>query len=114
MTDWTPYLPGIELPQLGSSGIERAAQATLDDLAAAELLKPADTLTVQLVLELAAAVGRGLTAGRVTVATTTLVGQLTELLDRLPARPEGLPEDDPMTALAAQLRADLANAQGQG
>lgn len=97
-------MPGIVIPTMGDSHIEKSAQATLAALDQAGVLQPRHALTCQLVLELARAVGTGLTFGKVTIATATLAKQLMEAIDTLPT--EALDQDgDDWDQLAADLRA---------
>src|SRR5690606_21728989 len=88
MTEWHPQLPGIKLPEYGQGHIGASARATLARLEAQGLLQPEHALTAQLVLGLSTAIDRGLGYGRVTVATTTLVKELRELIGTLPAPAE--------------------------
>jgi len=86
---WQPSIEGLSLDELGGgpgrhSGVARAALATVKALDEAELLRPQDALTVQLVVELADAIGRGLSFGKVSVATSQLVRQLLDAMDTLP------------------------------
>ncbi|MFC8733579.1 hypothetical protein ACFT5B_14210 [Luteimicrobium sp. NPDC057192] len=88
MTETQPVLFDLSV---GASGgvIRQAAQRAIAAREVAGVLGDADALTVQLILETAAAVDRGLAWAKVSVATTTLVRELHELLDALPAIPGG-------------------------
>jgi|GEM_PF-6102243 len=108
--DWIPTLPGITLPQLGQSGIEASARATLAALDQSGLLEPRHALTCQVVLELARSVGTGLQAGKVTVATATLSKHLLEAIEKLP-QPVNVPAGE--NALAA-FQAEVERAANEG
>ena len=104
---WQPSIEGLTLDQLGGapgrhSGIAGAALATVKALDEAQLLRPQDALTVQLVVELADAIGRGLSFGKVTVATSQLVRQLIDAMDKLP---QPLSGDDALTQAWQQFEA---------
>lgn len=112
MTDnhdgWTPTLPGVAMPELGRSHIEASATATLAALDAAGLLRPEHALVCQVVLELARTVGRGLQAGKVTVATATLSKHLLEAIDKLPALAATPAGGDPLAGFMQEVQ-DAAN-----
>lgn len=106
--EWAPQLPGLAIPGWGRSHIERAAQATLANLEAQGLLEPRHALACQVVLELARAVGNGLAAPKVTVATATLSKHLLEAMEALP-QPEA-----PVSDAWADFERQLAEAATQG
>ena len=96
MTETTPPLPGLDLTTSGGhapGAMRTAAVATLEALAAAELLEPRHTLTCQTVLSLSAAIDNGLSYGKVSVATSTLVRHLLDAIDSLPAPVESAVDD---------------------
>lgn len=104
MTDtaWQPTLDGLTLPGQGrASGMEAAAMRTIRRLDQAGVLDEADTLTVQLVLELAAVIGRGVTSGRAS-AVAMAAKELREALATLPDVNRG-PEGDSFDALSRAL-----------
>lgn len=73
-------------PTTGPKGVLRtAAETTIAAKRAAGLLDDGHDLTVALILELASAVDRGLTWGKVSVATTTLAKELREAMASLPS-----------------------------
>ena len=97
MTDWQPTIPGLDLAVVQggphASAITTAARATLASLDSQGLLRPHHAVTVQMVLSLAAAVDRGVTAGRVSVATATLARQLQDTIATLPTG-SGVSDDE--------------------
>lgn len=115
MASWQPSIDGLALSDLGAtpsspSGIAQAAVATVKALDEAELLRPQDALTVQLVMELADAIGRGLSFGKVSVATSQLVRQLIDAMDKLP---QAAATSDPLDA-AWQRVVDAVTAEAEG
>lgn len=86
-----PGLDSTVQPAGGVSAMERAAGATLTELRDAGLLRPEHALHVQLVMELARAVGTGARSGRAS-AVAMAAKQLTETMALLPM-PD--PEDTP-------------------
>lgn len=114
MSTWQPSIEGLDLPDVGAtpggpSGIAAAAVATVRALDEAELLRPQDALTVQLVLELASAIGRGLSYGKVSVATAQLTRQLIDAVEKLP---QGAAAGDPL-AEAFQKVVDLVTGEAE-
>src|SRR5690625_109799 len=91
---------GIVDPGHGGNGLELAARATLADLDARGLLTARDTLTCQLILDLAAVVGSAVRKGQAAAAGMA-AKQLLDAIETLPAEP---PQDgDAFTALMQQL-----------
>lgn len=108
--EFAPTIPGLVLPEPGTSAIEASAIATIQRLDQDGLLEPRHALTCQLILELARAVGNGLTWGKVSVATATLARQLMDAIALLPVPAEQT--DDAWTQLEVQL-AEAAARGGQ-
>lgn len=97
---WQPTLDGLTLPNPAhASGMERAALTTIRRLDELDLLDEADTLTVQLVIELARAVGAGVRNGRAS-AVAMAAKELREALATLPEVPRS---GDAFDELARQL-----------
>jgi hypothetical protein len=106
MSDNQPTVPG--LGPTWSPGwvgpIEKAARDLLQALDDTELLGRAQELNRQMVLSLSAALDRGLIAGKVSVATTTLARQLLEWTERLPS-PDDVDQVDELAAALGALTA---------
>lgn len=101
MTEQQPYLPGMAPIDPVQTPLETAAHVMLEQLRADELLKPQHALVVQLVLDLARAIGLSATKGRA-AAMALAAKELREALALLPA-----PEADDAFA---QLMQEIANA----
>lgn len=105
---WQPSFEGMDLERLAGgagSAIETSAIRTIRALDELQLLDARHALTCQLIVELARAVGRGLTYGKVSVATATLAKQLLDAIDSLPKPPE---RDDSDSARFDELVRQLA------
>ena len=87
-TAWQPSLAGLTLPAAGRSHLTDAARSTLAALDAAGALSDEHALTVQLILDLSAALDAGLGSGRLSVATSQAVRQLLDAMATLPAAPD--------------------------
>lgn len=109
MDENAPTLPGVDVDATtkGDAGLRAAALATLTTLEDSGLLTRSDALVSQLVLVLAEQAGRGLLASKVTIATTNMLRQLVELVDKLPKA------DDEVSDAAAQFLAALAAAEAE-
>ncbi|MST49489.1 hypothetical protein [Mobiluncus porci] len=102
-TEWQPTLPGLNIEAAGGSAIVQAVETSLASLDEQGLLEAHHSGQIQLILEVARAVGAGLSWGKVSVATTTLVRELRELMATLPA-PAVKQAEDPMDALLEAAR----------
>lgn len=99
--------PGLEPAggQAFTTPLELAAMETLRELREQGLLRREHSLTVQLVLELARAVGRGVASGRAS-AVAMAAKQLTEAMALLPA-----PSSEDVPLESSDWRAFLATAE---
>lgn len=87
--DAQPMLPGLEPPAPGSTRLETAALATVRALQAEGVLRDRDSLTVALILDLAA----GLAREPKGYARAQVAAQILAAIDRLP-EPETTPDDE--------------------
>lgn len=103
MSAWQPSLPGLTLPgdAAPTSGLVAAATTTLRVLDDKGLLRPEDALTVQLVLDLAAAVAAGVQSKRAS-AVALAARELREAMALLP-QTEAPTGPDTFEALAQML-----------
>jgi len=105
-----PTFPGLEIaPPLSGrpvSALEEAAVETLRELREQGLLRREHSLTVQLVLELARAVGQGVVHGRAS-AVAMAAKQLTEAMGLLPIPTDDAPAES-SDWLAFQANVDAA------
>lgn len=99
MSDET--IPGLERPAGKPTALERAADRSLASLAEAGVLGPQHDLTVQLVRDLARAVGQA--AGTHASAAAMAAAQLREAWATLP-QPEDATVGDEWDTLARELR----------
>lgn len=89
----------------GIGPVRNAAEATIAAKLAADLIDDEHTLTVEMIRQMASAVDRGLTAAKVSIATTTLARELRELLATLPAGE--VKADESWHAIVQDLRDEL-------
>lgn len=104
--------PGFDPFTPSASAMTDAARVTLEELAASGHLTKAHALTCRLIMDLAQALDRGLSQGRVTVATSNLVKQLLDAIASLPGE-AAAPAVDPLTAEIQALTRQLANQAGE-
>lgn len=109
--DTQPTLPGFEAPTRGpDTPMVKAARATLDALATAQVLEPRHAVLVQLVMSLAGAIDAGVRSGRAS-AVAMAAAQLRETMLVLDPPPEVGATD--ASAALAKFVADLeAHANG--
>lgn len=98
----------VKVPEYHPGPIETAADASIKSLQEHEHLTEAHTLIVQMIRSLARACDRGLDAPKVSVATTTMLRQLGDLMLTLPGT-EIVADDQATADLMAALE-DLRNA----
>lgn len=104
----TRPLFAIDSPENEPGPIETAAETTIHELQEHEHLTSTHTLTIQMIRSLARACDRGLDAPKVSVATTTMLRQLGDLMLTLPGT-EVVADDQATADLMAALE-DLRNA----
>lgn len=99
MTETQPFLPGMAPLDAGPTPLEQAARIQLQKLADDGLLNDNHAIAVQLVLDLARAIGVSATRGRAS-AMALASKELREALALLPAH-----DTDEFSTLMAQLTA---------
>lgn len=103
MPDSQPFLPGMAPLDPGPSPLEQAARIQIKNLADRNLLNDDHAIAVQLVLDLARAIGVSATRGRAS-AMALAAKELREALALLPAD-----TDDEFSALMAALTEQPTN-----
>lgn len=101
-----PTLPGLEPPKPSDGHMVVAARVTLDALRDADRLEPRHAVLVQLVLSLAAAIDRGVLAGRAS-AVAMAAKQLLETMIVLDPPPEDGDADVAARKALADFMADI-------
>lgn len=96
----------------GIGPVRNAAERTLAAKRAADLIGDEHTLTVEMIRQMASAVDRGLSAAKVSIATTTLARELRELLATLPTG--DVQADESWNEIVAGLRDELDAGAGGG
>lgn len=99
-----PALFDLEEPEHVAGPIETAANATLDVLNTSKTLEPRHALIIQMIRSLAMACDKGLAAPKVSIATTTMLRQLSDLMVELPAPAETAEASDGFAQVIQELR----------
>lgn len=90
---WQPELEGLTPPRASAGALSKAARATVQALEDDQLLEPRHTLTVQLVLNLADALDRDMSRGKISVAMSQATRQLLDAIEALPS-PDAAQSDE--------------------